>query len=119
MLQCTYNEVALSPVRSSTLTTVLTVISCVVIVLATISLGVQQTLLNTDRWVAVVGPLASNPQVQTSVAAATTAMTLNAVQSRTQALPGPLNSLAAPLESALATTVNNVTTSLVQAPPFA
>lgn len=109
----------MSSVRSSTLTTILTVISCLVIVLATVALGVQQTLLNTDRWVAVVGPLASDPQVQSSVAATTTAMTMDAVQSRTQALPGPLANLAAPLESALATTVNNVTMQLVQAPQFA
>jgi hypothetical protein len=106
-------------VRSSTLTTVLTVISCLVIVLATIAVGLQQTLLNTDRWVAVVGPLASDPQVESSVAAATTAMTMNAVQSRTQALPGPLSNLAAPVESALSTAVNNVTTQLVQSPQFA
>jgi hypothetical protein len=90
-----------------------------VIVLATMAVGVQQTLLNTDRWVAVVGPLASDPQVQSSVAAATTAMTIDAVQSRTQALPRPLSALAAPLESALSTAVNNVTTQLVQAPQFA
>ncbi|MBV9578447.1 MAG: hypothetical protein JO057_07655 [Chloroflexi bacterium] len=102
------------------LTPVLTVIACCVIVLATISFGVQQTLLNTDRWVAVVGPLASDPGVQSSVAQATAATALNALdlEGRTQALPGPLRNLAAPAESSLSTFVTNQTTQFVESPQF-
>jgi hypothetical protein len=105
----------------STLAAALTVLSCVVIVLATIALGVQQTLLNTDRWVAVVGPLASDPTVQSSVAQTTSAMALNAidVQGRTQSLPGPVRNLTAPLQSSVSTFVTDQAQQLVASPQFA
>ena len=105
----------------STLSPALTVLSCVVIVLATLALGVQQTLLNTDRWVAVVGPLASDPMVQSSVAQTTSAMALNAidVQGRTQSLPGPVRNLTAPLQSTVSTFVTDQAQQLVASPQFA
>ncbi|MBV9323134.1 MAG: hypothetical protein JO352_05015 [Chloroflexi bacterium] len=103
----------------STLTIVLTVLACLAVVLATIDLGVQQTLLNTDRWVAVVGPLASDPSVQSSVAQATAAVAVNAVDDRTRSLPGPLRNLAAPVESALSTFVDTQTQQIVASPQFA
>jgi hypothetical protein len=83
--------------------------------------GVQQTLLNTDRWVAVVGPLASDPAVQSSVAETTAAVTLNAldVPSRTQSLPGPLRNIASPIQSTLSTFVDEQTQQLVASPQFA
>jgi hypothetical protein len=114
------NQGVLPPVRS-TLSAILTFVACLAIVVATIVLGLQQTLLNTDRWVAVVGPLASDPTVQTSVAQTTTAMTMNAldVQDRSRSLPGPLRNLAAPVESTLSTFVTNTATQLVQSPQFA
>ncbi len=109
-----------TPVRS-TLAAALTFISCLVIVLATVTFGVQQTLLNTDRWVAVVGPLATDPSVQSSVAQTTAAMTLNAldVQGRAQSLPRPLRTLVAPVESSLSSFVDQQTQQLVQSPQFA
>ncbi|HEY2592420.1 MAG TPA: hypothetical protein VGK33_00815 [Chloroflexota bacterium] len=105
----------------SSLSAALTIVTCLVIVLATVAFGVQQTLLNTDRWVSVVGPLASDPTVESSVAQATAAMTLNAidVQGRTQSLPAPLRGLAAPVESTLSTFVNDQTQQIVQSPQFA
>ncbi len=105
----------------TTLAAALTFLACLAIVLATVVFGVQQTLLNTDRWVSVVGPLASNPNVQSSVAQTTAAMTLNAldVQGRTQSLPRPLQRVAAPVESTVSTFVDQQTQQIVQSPQFA
>ncbi len=99
----------------------LTILSCLLVVLATVALATQQLLLNTDRWVAVVGPLASNARVQTSVANTAAAVTLNAldVQGRVQALPAPVRNLAAPIESSIGTFVDNQALQLVQSPQFA
>jgi hypothetical protein len=107
-------------VRTS-LAAALTFLSCLAIVLATLLFGVQQTLLNTDRWVSVVGPLASDPSVQASVAETTAAMTLNAldVQGRTQSLPRPLQRVASPVESTVSTFVDQQTQQIVQSPQFA
>jgi hypothetical protein len=107
-------------VRTS-LAAALTFLSCVAIVLATLLFGVQQTLLNTDRWVSVVGPLASDPTVQTSVAETTAALTLNAldVQGRSQSLPRPLQRVASPVESTISTFVDQQTQQIVQSPQFA
>ena len=58
---------------------VLIVISCVLVVVGTLAVGVQQLLLNTDRWVAVVGPLAKDPTVQTSMADTAATLTVNAL----------------------------------------
>jgi hypothetical protein len=99
---------------------VLTVVSCVLVVLSTVALGVQQILLNTDRWVAVVGPLASNPTVQSSVADAVSAVTLNAldVQGRAQSLPGPLARVAASADTRVATVVDSTALQVVQSDQF-
>jgi hypothetical protein len=93
----------------------------VLVVMATLAVGVQQLLLNTDRWVAVVGPLATDPAVQTSMAETAASLTLNALdlQQRVQSLPGPLQSLAAPIEAQLATFVDDQALRLVQSPQFA
>ena len=99
----------------------LTVLSCIVVVLATVTLAAQQLLLNTDRWVAVVGPLASNATVQASVANTAAAVTLNALdlQNRVQALPAPVRNLAAPIESQIGSFVDDQALQLVQSPQFA
>jgi hypothetical protein len=106
------------PMRN-TLTVCLTILTCVVVVLATLALGVQQTLLNTDRWVSVVGPLATNPQVQTSIADTASAMTVNAVQDVTQSLPAPVRGLAAPIGNALSSFVDEQALQIAQSPQFA
>jgi hypothetical protein len=105
----------------SALTFLLTCFSCLAIVLATLAFGVQQTLLNTDRWVAVVGPLASDPTVQSSVAETSVAIALNSIdaQGRAQSLPAPLRGLASPIESSVSTLVTNQAMQVVQSPQFA
>lgn len=105
----------------STLAFLLTFLSCVAIVLATLAVGVQQTLLNTDRWVAVVGPLASDPTVQSSLAETAAAIAVNAVdaEGRAQSLPAPLRGLATPIQSGVSGLVTDQAMQLVQSPQFA
>jgi hypothetical protein len=99
---------------------VLIVLSCSLVVLATIAVGVQQVLLNTDRWTAAVGPLATNPTVQSSVADTAAALALNAldVPGRVASLPAPLRGLSGSVEAALATFVDDQALRLVQSPRF-
>jgi hypothetical protein len=99
---------------------VLVVLSCVLVVLGTVAVGIQQLLLNTDRWVAVVGPLARDPDVQSSMADTASRLTLNALdlQGRTQALPTPVRGLAAPIEAAIGSFVDDQSLHLMQSPEF-
>jgi hypothetical protein len=100
---------------------VLIVLSSIAVVLATFAIGVQQVVLNTDRWVATVGPLASDPTVQTSVAnaAATQALSAIDVQGRVQALPSAVQRLVAPAESGLDSFVHDQALNIAQSPQFA
>jgi hypothetical protein len=100
---------------------VLIVLSSIAVVLATFAVGVQQLVLNTDRWVATVGPLASDPTVQSSVANAAATQALNAidVQGRVQALPQAVQRLVAPAESGLDTFVHDQALNIAQSPQFA
>jgi hypothetical protein len=99
----------------------LIVLSSIAVVLATFAIGVQQLVLNTDRWVATVGPLASDPTVQASVAnaAATQALSAIDVQGRVQALPSAVQRLVAPAESGLDTFVHDQALNIAQSPQFA
>jgi hypothetical protein len=99
----------------------LVVCASLAVVLATLAIGVQQLVLNTDRWVATVGPLASDPTVQSSVAnaAATQALSAIDVQGRVQALPRPVQRLVAPAESGIDTFVHEQALNIAQSPQFA
>jgi hypothetical protein len=99
---------------------VLIVVSCLLVVLSTLTVGVQQLLLNTDRWVATVGPLASNATVQSSLADTAAMLTLNALDlhGRAASLPAPLQSVAAPIEAAIASFVDDQALKLVESPQF-
>src|SRR5262249_25483306 len=83
-------------------------------------LGVQQVLLNTDRWVDVVGPLASDPGVQSSVADTAALLTGTAldVPGRVQSPPPPVPNLALPAQAAIASFVDEQALRLVQSPQF-
>jgi hypothetical protein len=105
----------------ATIVWTLIALSCVLTVAATLAVGIQQVLLNTDRWVAAVGPLAADAGVQTSVASTAAAVTLNAldVQGRVQSLPTPLQRLAAPAGASLTQFVDDQAVNLVHTPQFA
>jgi hypothetical protein len=105
----------------ATLVWALIALTCVLAVAATLAVGIQQVVLNTDRWVAAVGPLSADAGVQTSVANTAAAVTLNAldVQGRVQSLPGPLQKLAAPAGASLTQFVDDQAVNLVHTPQFA
>ncbi|MGZ3637828.1 MAG: hypothetical protein ACXVCX_08330, partial [Ktedonobacterales bacterium] len=61
----------------------LLVLSCIGLLSSALTYWMNQTLLNTDRWIQVVGPLAQNPQVVSAVsgyAADQTVQVLNVEQ---------------------------------------
>jgi hypothetical protein len=99
----------------------LIVLSSIAVALATLAVGVQQLVLNTDRWVATVGPLATDPTVQSSVANAAATQTLNAVdlQGRVQSLPAPVQRLLGTAASGVDAFVHEQALNIAQSPQFA
>jgi hypothetical protein len=81
--------------------TALVVLSCLSLLVSTVTIWAQQTFLsNTDRWVAIVGPIAQDPTAITALSAyaADQTVMLLKVQQRTQnVLPSQADFLAAPL----------------------
>jgi hypothetical protein len=107
----------------SILVGVLIVLACLMTVLATLTVGAQQLLLNTDRWVAVIGPLAENTAVQDDVANAIADATVGAIDTRAlvaNALPSPAQALATGvLDAAVRTFIHDQSLRLVESPQFA
>jgi hypothetical protein len=82
----------------------LVVISCILAPLSVITIWVRNQVLNTDRYVANVKPLASDPQVIDSVATGLTNALFSRVdvsEAAKDALPDRAEFLAGPLETAL------------------
>lgn len=81
-------------------TTLLAILTGIAMLAATLAVWVDRTLLDTDEWVATVGPLAADPAVQQAVADAITTQLFNAVdvEAKVEAvLPDAADALAAPL----------------------
>ncbi len=79
---------------------VLVVLSCIGLLSSVLSVWMNQTLLNTDRWVQIVGPVAQDPQVVDAVsvyAADQTVAVLNVQQRVQTALPDRAAFLAVPI----------------------
>lgn len=79
---------------------VLVILTSIMVVLAVVAWWSHATLLQTDRFLSTVGPLAQNPEVQTAVATYTTDSLFEAleVQTRIQdVLPDRLRPLAPPI----------------------
>jgi hypothetical protein len=83
------------------------------------AIGIEQVLLNTDRWVGAVGPLASDPSVQSSLAEAAASQAITALDAQIQSLPGPLQRLATPAQSGLNSFVSDQAHNVVQSAQFA
>jgi hypothetical protein len=100
---------------------VLIILSSVAVVLATLAVGVQQLMLNNDRWVATVGPLASNANVQSSIANAAATQLLSAIdlQGRVQGLPPAVQRLVGSAGSGLDTFVHDQALNIAQSAQFA
>jgi hypothetical protein len=83
---------------------VLFVLTCLAITTSTVVTWVHQVALNTDRWVAVVGPVGTNPAViaATSDRVSARVVTVLQVQDRLETLlPAPLDFVAVPIAQAL------------------
>ncbi len=79
---------------------VLVVLSCVGLVAGVVSYWTHETLLKTDRFMAVVGPLGQDPAVQQMIADSATEQIFTGFQVETRvkdALPDKLGVLAAPI----------------------
>lgn len=99
----------------------LLVVGCLLVPISLSAVWVRNTLLNTDNYVATVGPLASNPQVQQALATRITAgifANVEVQQKVAEALPEKGQFLAAPITGALNTLTNKAALQLVESDRF-
>jgi hypothetical protein len=99
----------------------LIVISCILAPLSVISIWVRNQVLNTDRYVENVTPLATNPSVISTVSATVTNTLFERVdveQAAKNALPPRADFLAAPLAAGLRDVVERATTKFLESPQF-
>jgi hypothetical protein len=99
----------------------LIVLSCVLVPLSVLSIWVRNQLLNTDRYVENVTPLASNPEIIDAVAnQATTALfdNVDVQQVAEDALPPRASFLAGPLTAGLHEVVLQVAVRAMSTPQF-
>jgi hypothetical protein len=99
----------------------LIVISCILAPLSVIAIWVRNQVLNTDRYVENVKPLATNPAIIDTVSARLTSQLFERVdveQEAKDALPPRAQFLAAPLAAGLREVVGRVTTAIMESPRF-
>jgi hypothetical protein len=106
----------------STAVVVLLVLATLCMTLAPVSIWGRNLVLNTDRYVKILTPVASNPGVQELVIKAvdkqfTDNVDVSSILS--QALPPKASILAGPIEGAVSGLVNTVVTRVVESPAFA
>jgi hypothetical protein len=100
---------------------ILVVLTCLGLLLSTVTLWVNNQFLNTDNWVALVGPLGQNPQVVNAISAyaANEVVSVLDVQQRAQeALPPRAQFLAAPLASVIHDYTQKAVAKLMHTPQF-
>ncbi len=100
---------------------VLLVLACLLAVVSVVVVYTRNELLNTDTFVATVGPLAREPAVQQEVANRVSAQLVarTDLERRVKdALPAKAGFLAAPITSGVQTLAHTVTLQLVQSPAF-
>lgn len=100
---------------------VLLTLTCVGLLLSSLTLWVNNEFLNTDSWVELVAPLAHNPQVINAVSAyaADEVVTALSVQQRAkEALPPRAQFLAAPLTQVIHDFAQKRVTKLMGTPQF-
>ncbi len=103
------------------LVVVLAVLTCVSILTSAVGVWAHRTLLNTDSWVATVGPLAKDPAVQKAVATEVSNQLLSVVDVEKfvkEDLPPRASGLAAPLKTAVQQFVFAATEKLMQTEQF-
>ena len=100
---------------------ILLVIGCVLVPLSLSAVWVRNTLLDTDNYVATVGPLASDPHIQQAVANRVTDALVDdaTVQKKiSDALPPRASFLAAPLTDGVRSAVERATLRLAESSRF-
>ncbi|MGZ6313002.1 MAG: hypothetical protein ACXWO7_06055, partial [Candidatus Limnocylindrales bacterium] len=99
----------------------LAILTCLTLVLSTVTLWTHQVALNTDRYVTLVGDISSQPEVIDAVSArvATQVVTALGVQSLLeQNLPPRVSFVAAPLTAALADRLSQGLARVMASPQF-
>jgi hypothetical protein len=97
------------------------VLSCILVPLSVVSIWVRNQLLNTDRYVETVEPLASNPAIiDTAATQITNALfdNIDVQQEIEDAAPPRLDFLAAPLATGLETAVNRAAVRILSSDQF-
>jgi hypothetical protein len=100
---------------------VLIVVACLMAILSVVVVYARNELLNTDTFVATVGPLAKNPHVQKTVATkvSESLVAKTDIQQRVKdALPPRAGFLADPISGAVQTATYQITLKLVQSSQF-
>ncbi len=100
---------------------VLLVLACLMAVLSVVVIYARNTVLDTNTFVATVGPLSRSPAVQAEVAHRVSTQVTQGidVQGRIKAfLPSQLDFIAAPVATASQTAVNEATLKVVQSSQF-
>ncbi|HSS11679.1 MAG TPA: hypothetical protein VLL25_17465, partial [Acidimicrobiales bacterium] len=95
--------VARAPRWRRTITALLVILSCVLAPLSAVAIWARNQVLNTDRYVRTVAPLARNPAIQNAIANDVTNALFNSVdvgKAVTDALPSQAHSLAGPIDTA-------------------
>jgi hypothetical protein len=90
--------------------TVLVVLACLSLTMATVAFWANRTLLDTDGWVATVGPLAGEPAITAALQPRITDEVFNLIPAQdalTEALPDQVAFLAVPLSSAIRSFVDD------------
>jgi len=100
---------------------VLLVLSCLTVLVSSVSIWAHRTIFNTDQWVATVGPLAQNPAVIKSVSDHLTQQIDNAVKPEQLAksfLPDKLDRLAGPIGQGFEQIISTAVTNVLQTQQF-
>jgi hypothetical protein len=103
------------------LAAILVVVGCLLVPISISALWVRNTLLDTDNYVATVGPLASNPEVQEALADNVTNAIfeqVNVDEKIADALPPKGSFLAGPIEGAVRTFTNQAALRLFSSDRF-
>jgi hypothetical protein len=100
---------------------VLVFLAVVSLVVGAVGVWVHRTVFNTDQYVALVGPIAEDPQVQEALATYTTTQVFDALQLESRlesALPGPLNVVVGPVTNAARNYVHDAARRFFASPGF-
>jgi hypothetical protein len=108
-------------IARSTTVVVLLVLATLCVTLAPVTVWGRNLVLNTDHYVTTLTPVAANPGVQNLVIRSVDNQVASHIDVKTlvaETLPPKAAILAAPLQSAVASLINSVTTRFVRSPSF-